>query len=157
IDEEIKAEFGRPRIENAVEKKEEPKRSSGLLFGRRIATADDSGANARFGVQTGARIRARLDINLDSRTVGGGPAVAKLVRSYIADAHIVIPAGTMLYGDARVSGSRFGVKFTRMVLPTKREVAFEGIAYDLADRKPGLAAGRRIAATAQREGAGEKV
>ena len=122
-----------------------------------MATSDEGSGPARFGLQTGARLRAQLDINLDSRTVSGGPTIAKLVRSYISDSRVIFPAGTMLFGDARANGSRFSIRFTRLVLPTKREVPFEGLAYDPADRKPGLAPGRRIANTQQREGTGERV
>jgi hypothetical protein len=89
--------------------------------------------------------------------VSGGPAIAKLVRSYIADSRVIFPSGTMLYGEGRVSGSRFAIKFGRMVLPSKREVAFDGIAYDLSDRKPGLAATRRIAVSQPQATTGERV
>ena len=85
------------------------------------------------------------------------PAIAKLVRSYIADSRVVFPAGPMVYGDAHATAAgRFTIRFTRLVLPTKREAPFEGIAFDLQDRKPGLAASRRIAVAQQRESTGER-
>ena len=121
------------------------------------ANASSAKTLARYRVQTGARIRARLDINLDSRTVGAGPAVARLARAYISEGRVVFPAGTMAYGEARAATGRFTVKFLRLVLPDKTEVAFEGLAYDLQDRKPGLAPSRRIAGTQQREGTAAKV
>jgi hypothetical protein len=63
----------------------------------------------------------------------------------------------MAYGDARANGSRFTVRFARLVLPDKTEVAFEGLAYDIQDRKPGLAPSRRIAIAQQQDGTGAKV
>ena len=45
----------------------------------------------------------------------------------------------------------------RLVLPDKTEVTFEGLAYDLRDRKPGLAPSRRIVSSEQPEGTGSKV
>ena len=63
----------------------------------------------------------------------------------------------MAYGEARANGSRFTVRFTRLVLPDKTEVSFEGLAYDLQDRKPGLAPSRRIATAQQQDGTGVKV
>ena len=133
---------------------------SALEFGQRLgaeANASSVKTPTRYRVQTGARIRARLDINLDSRTVGAGPAVARLARAYISEGRVVFPAGTMAYGEARSATGRFTVKFSRLVLPDKTEVAFEGLAYDLQDRKPGLAPSRRIAVTQQREGTAAKV
>ena len=43
-------------------------------------------------VETGARIRVSLDVNLDSRTVSSGPAVVRLRRAYISDGRVVFPA-----------------------------------------------------------------
>jgi len=131
-----------------------------LEFGQRLGADTKplpSGKTPRYQVQTGARIRARLDINLDSRTVGAGPAVVRLARAYISDRRVVFPAGTMAYGEARAASGRFTVRFTRLVLPDKTEVGFEALAYDLQDRKPGLAPSRRIAGTQQRDGTGAKV
>jgi len=48
-------------------------------------------ANAKFGVPTGAHIRARLLTNLDSRTVGAGPVEAKLMRPFLLDGRSVVP------------------------------------------------------------------
>ncbi len=96
-------------------------------------------------------------MNLDSRTASSGPAAVRLHRAYISEGHVVFPAGTMAYGDARASGGRFAVRFTRLVLPNKTEVAFEGLAYDIQDRKPGLAPSRRLAAARSQDGTGAKV
>jgi hypothetical protein len=135
--------------------------SSSLEFGQRVG-ADPSSSSAskgpvRYHVETGARIRASLDLNLDSRTVSSGPAAVRLRRAYISEGRVVFPAGTMIYGDARTSGTRFNVRFNRLVLPNKTEVPFEALAYDLQDRKPGLAPSRRIANAQQQDGTGTKV
>src|SRR5204863_4040462 len=57
----------------------------------------------------------------------------------------------------RANGSRFNVRFARLVLPDKTEVPFEGLAYDIQDRKPGLAPSRRIASAQQQDGTSSKV
>ena len=101
-------------------------------------------ANAKFGVPTGAHIRARLITNLDSRTVSAGPVEAKLMRPFVLDGRSVFPSGTVLIGNAATSGSRFTIRFVLLRLPDNREVTFEGLAYDVAERKPGLAATRRM-------------
>ena len=114
--------------------------------------------NATFGVPTGAHIRARLVTNLDSRTVGAGPVEAKLTRPFILDGRSIFPSGTVLIGNAATSGSRFTIRFVLLRLPDNREVAFEGLAYDLVERKPGLAATRRMeAAPNKTEGIAGKV
>jgi hypothetical protein len=134
---------------------------SALEFGQRLGGDATNVANAkgpaRYHVQTGARIRVSLDLNLDSRTVSAGPAAVRVRRAYISEGRVVFPAGTMAYGDARASAGRFTVRFTRLVLPNKTEVAFEGLAYDLQDRQPGLAPSRRIAGVQQQDGTGTKV
>ena len=133
---------------------------SALEFGQRlgaVSNAPNSKTPDRYHVETGARIRVSLDMNLDSRTVAAGPAAARLRRAYISNGRVVFPAGTMAYGEARAGNSRFTVRFTRLVLPDKTEVPFEGLAYDLQDRKPGLAPSRRIAGVQPQDGTGAKV
>src|SRR5216683_1185882 len=103
-------------------------------------------ANAKFGVPTGAHIRARLVTNLDSRTVGAGPVEAKLMRPFVLEGRSVFPSGTVLIGNAATSGSRFTIRFVLLRLPDNREVTFEGLAYDVVERKPGLAATRATGA-----------
>src|SRR5216683_1639091 len=103
-------------------------------------------ANAKFGVPTGAHIRARLVTNLDSRTVSAGPVEAKLMRPFVLDGRSVFPSGTVLIGNAATSGSRFTIRFVLLRLPDNREVTFEGLAYDVVERKPGLAATRATGA-----------
>ena len=115
-------------------------------------------ANAKFGVPTGAHIRARLVTNLDSRTVAAGPVEAKLMRPFVLDGRSVFPSGTVLIGNAATSGSRFTIRFVLLRLPDNREVTFEGLAYDVVERKPGLAATRRMdSAPSKGEGVATKV
>ena len=134
---------------------------SALEFGQRLGGDSSNSTNSkgpiRYHVQTGARIRVSLDLNLDSRTVSSGPAAVRLRRAYLSEGRVVFPAGTMAYGDARATAGRFTVRFTRLVLPNKTEVPFEGLAYDLQDRQPGLAPSRRIAGVQQQDGTGAKV
>jgi hypothetical protein len=108
-------------------------------------------ASKELGISTGAHIKARLLTNLDSRTVGDGPAEAKLVRPFILDGRAVLPSGTIVLGQAQASGSRFTIRFYRLRLPDRREIAFEGLAYDSNERKPGLPASRRIESSKQGE------
>src|SRR5437899_2034569 len=108
------------------------------------ARAPAQRANAKFGVPTGAHIRARLVTNLDSRTVSAGPVEAKLMRPFVLDGRSVFPSGTVLIGNAATTGSRFTIRFVLLRLPDNREVTFEGLAYDVAERKPGLAATRKM-------------
>lgn len=105
-----------------------------------------------YGVPTGAHIRARLAGNLDSRTIGSGPAEVILLKPFIIDATQVFPARTMLYGTASVNGDRFNIRFTRARLPDRTEVRLAGLAYDIQDLKPGLPASRKIAAAASGQG-----
>ena len=56
----------------------------------------------------------------------------------------VLPSGTMLYGPASPSGERFNIHFSRIKLPDGREAAFDGIAYDTEDKKPGLRSSQHI-------------
>lgn len=130
---------------------------SALEFGQRLGSSSSPKTPARYHVETGARIRVSLDVNLDSRTVSGGPAVVRLRRAYISDGNVVFPAGTMAYGDARAIGTRFTVHFSRLVLPDKVEVPFDALAYDIQDRKPGLAPSRRIATPQSQDGTASKV
>jgi serine/threonine protein kinase len=134
---------------------------SALEFGQRLGGGASNAPNSktpdRYHVETGARIRVSLDMNLDSRTVTVGPAAVRLRRAYISNGRVVFPAGTMAYGEARANNSRFTVRFTRLVLPDKTEVPFESLAYDIQDRKPGLAPSRRIAGVQPQDGTGTKV
>jgi hypothetical protein len=108
------------------------------------APAQAAPVSKEVGVPTGAHMRARLLTNLDSRTVADGPAEAKLVRPFLVDGRAVLPSGTVLLGQAQTSGDRFTIRFFRLRLPDRREVPFEGLAYDLTERKPGLPVSRRV-------------
>ena len=87
-------------------------------------------------------MRARLQNNLDSRTVADGPATAKLMRPLVVDGKLVFPSGTLLFGQAAVSGARFTIHFNRLRLPDRTEAPFEGLAYSVTEHQPGLAASR---------------
>jgi len=93
----------------------------------------------------GTHIRAKLVSNLDSRTIAGGPVEATLPVPFVLKGEVVLPARTMLYGHASDSGGRFRIDFTQMRLPDDREYAFEALAFDRGDNKPGLAAAETIA------------
>jgi len=164
IDHQLHARFGRPtlRPDGTLEKKAPPSTPPS-----QIAPEDDQPAWLKplqtaappavpvakeLGVSSGAHIRARLLTNLDSRTVGDGPAEAKLVRAFLVDGRAVFPAGTVFLGQAQTSGARFTIRFYRLRLPDRREFAFEGLAYDLTEKKPGLPASRRIENGGARQG-----
>jgi hypothetical protein len=102
--------------------------------------------NGPLGIPTGAHIPVRLLTTLDSRTVGNGPVEAKLSRPFVVHGEVVLAAGTLMFGQASTTDGRFTIRFARLRLPDDREVDFAGLAMDREDGKPGLAAGRRIAA-----------
>jgi serine/threonine-protein kinase len=112
-----------------------------------------------LGIPIGTEIAARLTKPLDSRTISSGPAVARLTRPLVVRGAPILPTGVMLYGRASATGAgRFDIQFTRLRFPDGREVAFEGIAYDTDDKKPGLRATQRIqTATESETGLGEKL
>jgi hypothetical protein len=115
-------------------------------------------ANARLGIPTGAHIPVRLLTTLDSRTVGNGPVEVKLPRPFMVRGDVVLPAGTLMYGQASAVGGRFTIRFAKLRLPDDREIDFAGLAMDRDDGRPGLAATRRIAAAPMRgDGLGTKV
>jgi serine/threonine protein kinase len=129
-----------------------------------VQGADDDEAAAApqttaLGIPTGTEITVRLTKPLDSRTVGAGPAVARLMRPLVVRGAVSLPSGTMVYGSASSMGTgRFDLRLTRLKLPDGREVEFAGIAYDMEDKKPGLRASSRIqGATAKDTGLGEKL
>lgn len=168
IDRELTARYGgRPTVptlgDNAVtssgEKAGAPqdpewmRRSQPLHAPVRVAAA-----NAPLGIPTGAHIAVRLLTMLDSRTVGNGPVEAKLPRPFVARGEMVLPAGTLMYGQASAVDGRFTIRFTKLRLPDDREMDFSGLALDREDGRPGLAASRRIAAApVQGDGLGKTV
>ena len=123
--------------------------------------AEDAAAPEKtaLGIPTGTEITVRLTKPLDSRTVGAGPAVARLMRPLVVRGAVSLPSGTMVYGAASSMGTgRFELRLTRLRLPDGREVEFQGIAYDLEDKKPGLRASSRIQGGGPKEaGIGEKL
>ncbi|WP_242343637.1 protein kinase domain-containing protein [Anaeromyxobacter terrae] len=114
--------------------------------------------NAPLGIPTGAHIPVRLLTTLDSRTVGSGPVEVKLPRPFVVQGELVLPAGTLMYGQASAMDGRFTIRFSKLRLPDDREVDFAGLAMDRDDGRPGLAASRRVAAAPVRgEGLGTTV
>lgn len=98
-----------------------------------------------YGVPTGAELSVQLLRPLDSRLTSSGPVAAKLRRSLVVGGALVLPASTLLYGTAAANqAGRFDIRFSRLRLPDNTEVSFEGLAYDAADKKPGLHATHRI-------------
>ena len=181
LDADIAREFGRPTISDSRTKPgsvaqpppEQPKpeqpawlqvaipEEPGPVTRTALVGASAAGALApspRYGVPTGAHIRARLQTNLDSRTVANGPVEAMLMRPFLANGKAVFPSRTMLYGAAQTSGARFTIRFARVRLPDDTEIQFEGLAYDTAERKPGLP-GRVVGAPVAQAGssAGTKI
>lgn len=117
-----------------------------VLVAQRTASAPKP-----LGVPTGAHIPARLLTTLDSRTVGNGPAEARLTRPFVLRGDVVLPAGTLAFGKASSAEGRFVVKFDRLRLPDDHEIEFTALAMDRGDGKPGLAASRRVAGQASHE------
>ncbi len=167
IDQEIAAKYGRPQVVATTAAKPDAAVPSATT-----TPEDDTPAWLRpvgepksladagpklYGVPTGVLVRARLQNNLDSRTVADGPATAKLVRPFVVDGKFIFPSGTLLFGQAAVSGARFTIHFNRLRLPDRTEVPFEGLAYSVTEHQPGLAASRSAQPTAQQSSTAGKV
>jgi len=150
IDGMLASTYGRPTIpEKAPERGTAVDDPPWLQRARRMdgaAGKQTAAAQKKLGVPFGTHLRARLATNLDSRTIGDGLVEAALIRPFFKDRDTLLPSKTMLYGQARTSGGRFTVQFFRLRLPDNTEVPFSGLAVDLDDNKPGLAASGRIAA-----------
>jgi len=99
----------------------------------------------RLGGRYGDHLHLELRSNLDSRLCGSGAVEAVLVRPYVVNGGVVLPARTRAYGQCTPHGGRFLVSFQRLRLPDGTEVHFDGVAMDAADGKPGLQATRRLA------------
>ncbi len=111
----------------------------------------------KFGIPLGSEIPVKLVKPLDSNS---RPCivVVKLARAYAPRGEVVLPTGTMVYGVASAGGGRFEVTFNRLKLPSGDEAALQAIAYDAADRKPGLSPSRRVTnAVQQGPGVAEQV
>jgi hypothetical protein len=98
----------------------------------------------KFGGRYGDHLRLQLRSNLDSRLCGSGAVEAVLVRPYLVNGEVVLPARTLAYGQCTAQRARFLVTFNRLRLPDGTEVHFDGVAMDVADGKPGLSASRRL-------------
>ena len=162
IDALLTSTYGRPNIpEKGPDHRPASSDPPWLQRGHRIDTLlgkQTTPGEKKLGVPFGTHLRARLATNLDSRTIGDGPVEATLMRPFLRDGQAVLPSKTMLYGQARTSGGRFTVQFFRLRLPDNTEVVFSGLAVDIEDNKPGLAASGRIAAPpASSEGLASKL
>jgi len=159
IDAEMRRNFGRPTIAPAVRNEaavtEEP---SWLKRSTRIDPGTTRVAMKGLGVPLGSHIRARLLSNLDSRTIAGAPVEVILSTPFLVGDRVILPARTLMYGQASTSAGRFTVQFTRIRLPDNSEVEFSGLALDRGDGKAGLRASRRITSeTDSGPGIGERV
>lgn len=157
IDELLAEKYGRPSV---PAKEATPTGPAWVMRGVRAQDLESPPAVGpkKYGIPMGAKLRARLVTNLDSRTIGDGPVEATLMRPFSKGGEIVFPSRTMLYGKATTSGGRFVIALSRLRLPDNTEVAFDGLAMDPEDMKPGLPSSRRIAGTqAKQEGLATKV
>ncbi|MFT3714022.1 MAG: protein kinase [Archangium sp.] len=134
-------------------------KKSSWVQGAEEEEAPKQEATKSLGIPTGTEIGVRLMKPLDSRTIGSGPAVARLMRPLVMRGAVALPTGTMIYGSATTTGAgRFDVQFTKLKLPDGRELEFAGLAYDADDKRPGLRASSRIQGTAGKsQGLGEKL
>jgi hypothetical protein len=80
---------------------------------------------------------------LDSR-IGSMPVVVRLKRAWAPRGEVLLPTGTMFYGQASSTSGRFSVSLTRLKLPDGFESPLQALGYDGADKKPGLSPSRRI-------------
>lgn len=115
------------------------KRSQRLDVGTKVAAVKKG-----RGVPLGTHLRAKLLSNLDSRTIANAPVEALLATPLVLEDAIVLPARTLIYGQASTSAGRFTIRFTRLRLPDNTEVEFSGLALDRGDGKAGLVPERRI-------------
>lgn len=97
----------------------------------------------RFGVGIGSELAGTLLKPLDSR-IGAMPVVCKLKRAWAPRGEVLLPTGTMFFGQSSTSSGRFTVALTRMRLPDGVEAPLQALAYDVGDKKPGLSPTRRI-------------
>ena len=110
--------------------------------GVQVVDAKAAAPDKKLGGRYGDHLRLQLRSNLDSRLCGSGTVEATLVRPYLVDGALVLPSRTLAYGQCSGQGGRILITFTRLRLPEGTESAFEGLAMDVIDGKPGLLARR---------------
>jgi predicted Ser/Thr protein kinase len=138
---------GRPTVPGKSHRPGTTKPSPSWVKGVEVVDAKTAAAEKRLGGRYGDHLRFQLRSNLDSRLCGSGTVEAVLVRPYLVDGAVVLPSRTLAFGQCSAQGGRFLVAFQRMRLPDGTEAAFEGLAMDVTDGKPGLLASRRVSAT----------
>lgn len=146
VDELLANEYGGTR---PVVGKSAPAATEQLpAFGTRVTRGGQQVAlgQKRLGVAMGSEISVKLVRPLDSRAQ---PVivVAKLARPLTRAGEILLPTGTMVYGSASPGTGRFDVTLSRLKLPNGEEIPFAGIAWDSADKKPGLVPSRKISSS----------
>jgi len=145
IDRDLQEAFGtsRPTIPANASAQDPP--MPPWVKGVQLAEAKPAPSGDRkLGGRYGDHLLLQLRSNLDSRLCGSGTVEAVLVRPYVISGAVILPPRTLAFGQCSVQAGRFLVTFVRLRLPDGSEVQFEGVAIDVADRKPGLLATRRI-------------
>jgi hypothetical protein len=144
IDEDLRREFGsgRPTIPGPAQP------SSALpswVKEVQAPSAPDAGTGPRkLGGRYGDHLGVRLRSSLDSRLCSSGAVEAILVRPYLVEGALVLPARTLAFGQCSTRGDRFLLEFTRVRLPDGTEAQLEAVALDAIDGKPGVLASRRV-------------
>jgi len=136
--------------EAPVSDRPQKKRASAVPWLKSAQSLDDERSateTAKLQLPFGIHLQAKLMSAIDSRSIDGAIIEAILTSPLLLKGEPVLPARTMLYGAAKVSGGRVNIRFSRLRLPDDREIAFSGSALDPSDGKFGLAPSRRISAS----------
>jgi len=145
IQAELERTYGHRRPTLPAKPSPPPTSTPSWVKGVEVVDAKASTAGEKkLGGRYGDHLRLELRSNLDSRLCGSGAVEAVLTRPYVVNGGVVLPAHTLAYGQCTAQGGRFLVTFSRLRLPDGTEVHFDGVAMDVADRKPGLQATRRL-------------
>jgi serine/threonine-protein kinase len=151
---------GRPTVPDKPHRGTAAKPVPSWVKGVELVDAKVAPTEKRLGGRYGDHLKFQLRSNLDSRLCGSGTVEAALVRPYFVDGGLVLPSRTLAYGQCSAQGGRFLVAFQRLRLPDGTEAAFEGLAMDVTDGKPGLLASRRVtggSGTSSRESVGGEI
>lgn len=155
IDAMLKEQYGRPVIPGPAQKNNADGTKSGPKWLLQAEEVEEASAAAtgekRYGIPMGEHIKVTLKTNLDSRNVADGPVEAMLSRPHVVGGVVRLPSRTMAYGTASTSGGRFVIRFTKLRLPDHTEIEIKGLAFDIAQKRPGLAPSRRISGSGTEE------